>query len=150
MNPTPQAIAAIETYVAGLSGGWAGNTDSQVATAANLPAVANPAPRATVPTPFTLAGLLGQLGSASLEHLASFTGLAQLQADVNAQNIPNCVAWCGFLAAAAVITSGEAAAIAAIVTATELDPSWPVTVGWAQATIGRPLDLNDSAIARAS
>jgi hypothetical protein len=47
------------------------------------------------------------------------------------------------------ILSSEATAMTATVNATELDPSWPAQVGWAQVNLGRPLDLSDSATARA-
>ena len=39
-------------------------------------------------------------------------------------------------------------AITEILTATELDPSWPSQIGWAQANLGRAVDASDIAAAR--
>lgn len=148
MNPSPVAIALINTYVTGLPGGWAGNTDAQVVAAANLASVANPVPQGTIFTPFTLASLAASISASSRSNLKSFAALDSLIADINANNIANCLAWWTVLAGMAVITSAEATALTATVQATELNPAWPAQVGWAQANLGRPMDIYDSQIAR--
>jgi hypothetical protein len=149
MNPSPAAIAAINTYVGGLSGGWAGNTDAQIVTAANTPAIANPTPQGTVPTPFTFATLLGSLSQSSAANVESFPGISDLYNDIIAQNSARVLAAIALMTASGRILSSEATAMTATVNATELDPSWPAQVGWAQVNLGRPLDLSDSATARA-
>jgi hypothetical protein len=149
MNPSPAAIAAINTYVGGLAGGWVGNTDAQIATAANTPAIANPTPQGTVPTPFTFTSLLGSLSQSSAANVESFPGVSDLYNDIIAQNGPRVLAAIALMSASGRILSAEATAMTTTINATELDPTWPAQVGWAQANLGRPLDANDSAVARA-
>lgn len=149
MNPTPDAIAAIATFVAGLSGGWTGNTDAQVVAAANDPAVANPAPQGQVPAGYSAASLLALLSQASAANVESFPGISRLFDDILAQDSPRVLATIALMSASGRILSSEATAMTAAVTATQADPSWQSQIGWAQANLGRPLDLADSAAARA-
>lgn len=155
MNPSPPAIALIKTFVTGLSGGWAGNTDAQIVAAANDPTIANAPgvpgyqPQGMIQTPYTFVSLLGGLSQPSAANVESFPGISNLFDDILAQSTSRVLAAVQLMAASGRMTSGEAAALGAILTATEPDPGWPSLVGWAQANLGRPLDLDDSAIARA-
>ncbi len=148
-RPTATALDWINFYATSLAGGWAGNTDAAILTAANAATIANPASQATVPKPFTLTQVLGVLSAASQANLKAFAGFAGLRDDVNANNVSACVVWAAYLAGgAAIITSAEESAILAIVEATQPDPTYPAKIGAAQAAIGRPLDSDDLAVAR--
>ena len=150
MNPTPAAIAAIDIFVAGLAGGWASNTDAQVVTAANNPTVANPAAQGQIPAGYSAASLLGLLSQSSAQNVESFPGIAQLFADIVSQNTPSVLAAVSLMLASGRILSSEASAIGTAVVAIQPDPAYQSHVGWAQANLGRPLDLYDSATARAA
>jgi hypothetical protein len=148
MNPSPQAIALINTYVVSLSGAWAGNTDAAIVAAANLANVTNPVAQTTIPTPFTAVGLFSQISVASRTNLKTFTALDALLEDVFNQNIPHCLQWWGILSGVAVITAAEATTLTTAVNATELNPAYQALVSWAEINLGRPLDLNDAMTAR--
>ena len=147
MNPIPDAITALQGYIDGMSGGWT-NQDSAIVSAMNAPSAANPTPQGTIPTPYTITQLVGSLSSGSLANLDTFPALYQLMQDIDANNTGNVLIAVEFLAAAGKILSSEATAIEAIVEATELDPSWPSQIGWAQANLGRPADSADIEAAR--
>lgn len=70
-RPTATALDWINFYATSLAGGWGGNTNAAILTAANNPTVANPATQATVPKPFTLTQVLGELSAASQGNLTS-------------------------------------------------------------------------------
>lgn len=147
MNPSSDQIASIKTYVAAMTGAWT-NTDDQIRASMQADLVANPVAQATVAKPFTLTSLLGALSSASQANLNSVPGQQQLILDIRANDIAACEGWIEFLAATAKITTAEAGSLQAIVTATELDPSWQAKVGWDVATLGRAVDVFDIERAR--
>lgn len=149
MNPTPDAMTWIDAFAAAMPGGWGANDDAAVVSAANAPAVANPAPQGAVPVPFTMADVLGALSTASEGNLRTFGGFEGLRSDVNANDLAACVEWCAYLPAAGVITQGEATAILAIARKTQPDPSYQSQIGRAAAALGRPLDADDAATTRA-
>jgi hypothetical protein len=145
-SPTPQAIALIGAKVDALPGGWAGNSDAQVVAALNAPSVANPTPQGTVPKPFVAADLVDAAAQGSRAALASFvTGAAPF---IIAQDAAHLAAGIDALVSCGTITSGDAAAMKAVLTATQPDPSYPAQIGWAQANLGRPLDQLDASVAR--
>lgn len=150
MYPSPTAITKIRAYVANLSGGWSGSTDATILAAYNAPAIANPTTRGTVPTPYTITQLIGTLSSGSLANLDTFPAIYQLMQDIDANNSANVLVAVAFLAAAGKILSSEATAINAVLTATELDPSWSPQISQAQSDLGRPADEDDISTARAS
>ncbi len=149
MNLSPAGITAVNGFVAGLAGGWSGNTDAAVLAAIDAPAVANPATRGTVPAGYTVASVMALLSSQSIQNLRTFPALYQLMGDIQANNSANVLVAVEFLVASADIQSSEGTAIAAAVNATVPDPSWQATVGWAQANLGRPMDITDIEEARA-
>ena len=142
MNPTPGMIASIKTFVAGLSGGFAGNTDAQIRAAMASTKVANPLPQATVPTPFTYGQLLGLLSAGSQANLEAFPAIHDLFAAILAQNAADVVATVQLMQDASKITSAEATAITNAVNATGPDPNWTAQVGWDVANI-RPSGADD-------
>ena len=153
MNPSPAAIAAIKTYVAAMTSpaaGWA-NTNAQIVTAMNTPSISNPTPQATVPTPYTVVTLLDCL-TGSFATVANYPSLPAMLADINARNTGNCLNWLALLSGGTppLITSGEASAINAVLTATELDPSWQSEISAARSELGRPVDAADIVAARAA
>jgi hypothetical protein len=150
MNPSDTAIAWIKSYVASLSDSWAGNTDRDVVTAANTPSIANPAPQGTVPKPYTAASLLGLFSQASAASVEGFPALQGLFDAISAQDGASIAAAVALLEASGRVQPSEAAAITAAVTATEPDPSYPALIGAAQSHIGRTLDIDDVATARAA
>ena len=142
MNPSPDQIAWIRSYVATLPGGWSTSTPDIVA-AANAPAVANPTPQPTVPKPFAVSELMASLDPATLAKLRTLPSLPRVLDDVNANNVAGCNLWLNLLLASADITQEQHDAMALTVNGTYLDPSWQSQVGAAQASIGRPVDQLD-------
>lgn len=150
MNPTPQQIQAIKTFVAGLAGQWS-KTDAEIRAAMQTTLVNNPLTTVPViPKPFKPADVLGALSDASKTNLKAFTGLGSLLDDIHAQNIERCQVWAGFLAQTGIITAAERTAVLAVVNATRNDPTWSVQVSWDIATLGRPADDFDIEAGRAS
>lgn len=150
MNPTPGQITSIKQFVLALAGSWS-STDAQIRAAMASTAVANPITSApTIAKPYTAAGLLGLLSQASIANLYAFPAIHDLFADITAQNTANVAAAASLLAAAGKITSSEASALGAAVTATEPDPSWTSTLHWDVANLGRVADDFDVEAARHS
>lgn len=149
MNPTPAALAWIDTYAAGLAGGWASNGNAAILAAANAATVANPVPQPTVPAGYTPQSLLSLLSATSAANVESFAGLQGLFDAINAANGPGILAALALLQASGKVQSSEVTAIEGAIAATVPSPSWPSKVGAAQAALGRPLDAADLAIARA-
>jgi hypothetical protein len=147
VNPTPDQVLKIKSFVAALPGGWS-NGDAAIRAAMAASTVANPTQRATVAKPFALAALLGALSGASQANLNSVPGQAQLIQDIRANDAASCLNWVAFLSGTAKITAQEAAALAAIVQATEPDPAWTSTLPWDVANLGRPCDDFDLEAAR--
>ena len=143
MNPSPAAIAAIQAYGAALSGGWAGQTDAQVLTAANAATVDNPAQQGTVAKPYTYDDLLGAISSANVSKLVVLPALPAIVETINSGDLVACARWITTLVAGGVITTDEATAVSAVMTATEADPSYQSKISWAVANLGRPVDLVD-------
>lgn len=150
MNPTPQQIQAIKTFVGGLPGTWA-KTDTQIRAAMQTTLVNNPVTAAPVlPKPFKPADILGVLSDPSKTNLKTFTGLGSLLADIQDQDIERCQVWAGFLAQTGIITTAERTAILGVVNATRNDPTWSVQVPWDIANLGRPADDLDIEAGRTS
>lgn len=150
MRPSPAAINWIKAFASSLPGGLAGNTDEQVVAAANAATVANPTPQGTAPKPYGFADLLGVLSQASVANVEAFPGISQLYDDTAVRANPRVLAAIALMSAAGRVTAAEASAMRAVVNATLADPSWPAKIGAAQANLGRALDTEDSATARAS
>jgi hypothetical protein len=150
MNLSPAGITAVNTYVAGMAGGWTGNADATILAAVNNPTIANPAAQGTVPAGYSVTSLLGLLSTGSLSSLRTFPALTQLSQDIASNNSGNVLVAVEALAAFGDITSAEATAVAGAVNATVADPSYEAHIGWAQANLGRALDLNDIEEARAA
>ena len=114
----------------------------------NAASVANPVPQATIPTPYTLAQFISALSAGSLTNLKTLSWLYNLAQDIGLMNTPSVLIDLQLLKATGVILAAEYTTLSTAVNSTELDPSWPAQVGWAQANIGRPVDLNDIATVR--
>lgn len=146
MNPSPQAIAAIRAHVTD----WTPD-DATIAANLNAPSVTNPTPQASVPKPFTFADVMGCLTPASIDNVRGLPTSTALITAINARDVTSILNWLGALqAGTALITAAEAQAVQTVVTATELDPSWQAQIGWGVANLGRPLDSEDVAAARAA
>ena len=170
MNPSPAAITLIDTYVIGLSGGWAGNTDAQILTAINAPSIANPASQGTVPASFTADSILlsGAISTASVAKLLALPSydstvipLLNLSVKTGA-DITNLNGWAKAYFMAGALQQSEFDALAApcpgttagaatgLFNQTQPDPSYQSQLSWAQVNLGRPADENDIAAARAN
>jgi len=124
-------------------------TNNAILTALNAPSVANPTPQPTVAKPFAFADVMGCLSAASVANVRSLATATQLITAINLRDVVSIGNWLAALSSPpALITSGEAAAVGAVITATELDPSWPAQISWAAANLGRPATLADVIAAR--
>jgi hypothetical protein len=149
VNPTPNAMAWINAYADGLSGGWASNNDAAIVASANAATIANPTPQGTVPAGYTPQSLLALLSATSAANLDGFAGLQGLFDAIGSGDSAGILSAVALLEATGKVQASEAAAIEAALSATVPDPSWPPKIGVAQASIGRPVDAADVAEARA-
>lgn len=97
---------------------YAGLTDQQAADALNAADPANP-----VPKPFTASDLLGLLDAAALAKLYARPNLAAFGDDVKAGDLPTVRNWITLATAAGDLSSQQAAALLAVVNATQAGPS---------------------------
>jgi hypothetical protein len=108
-------------------------------------------PQTNLPIPYTFAGLLGLLSPASVVNIRSLPVATALIADINANNTQAIGIWAqALLAPPALITTAEAEAIGAMLTATQPDPSWQSQLSWAAVNLGRSVDVADIDAARSS
>lgn len=145
-NPSPQAVAAIRAHVPEI-GGWGQGNDSLVQKL-NATDQANPTTRLTVAKPLDTASLLGKLSKVAKGKVYGRPAIIGLQADIRSGNRVAVKNWFGLAYEADDISGAEYASLIAEVDATIPDPAWPATISWAQATLGRPVDLDDVATAR--
>jgi hypothetical protein len=170
LNPSPAAIALIDTYVTGLSGGWAGNTDSQILAAINAPVTANRTAQGTVPATFTADSILssGVISAASVAKLLALPSYDSTvipllnQATKSATDVTNLNGWATAYFMAGALQQSEFDALAApaphttagvatgLFNQTVADPTYQSQLSWAQVNLGRPADENDIATVRAS
>jgi hypothetical protein len=149
VRPTPAARAWIDTYAAGLAGGFASNDDASIVAAANAETISNPSPQGTVPAGYTPQSLLALLSAASAANVEGFPGLQGLFDAIVSGNGPGIVAALALLQAGGKVQASEVSAIEAAIAATVPDPAWPAKIGAARAALGRPLDLDDVSETRA-
>lgn len=144
VNPSPQAVAAIRAKILD----WA-PTNAAIAVALNAPAVANPAPQTTLPKPFAFGDVFGLLSDASVAAIRDTPNTTDLIDKVNAGDRAGVGRWVAVLGKLpAKITPAEAAALMAVLQATQPDPAWPAQISWAVANLGRPVDTDDVAASR--
>ena len=86
---------------------------------------------------------------ASLTNLKTLSWLYNLAQDIGLMNTPSVLIDLQLLKATGVILAAEYTTLSTAVNSTELDPSWPAQVGWAQANIKAALLIpNDIATVR--
>lgn len=149
MNPSAPAVAAIVARVATIPGGFPGNSDAQLAGFLNAPTVANPAPQAQVPRPFTASDLVSAAAPSSRQALGPVLSGAAAALIVG-QDAPHLAAGLDALALVGTITAVDQAAMKAVLAQTLPDPAYRPQLGWAEATLGRPVDAADLAAARSA
>ena len=144
-NPSPAAITAIQGKVTD----WT-QSNAALATAINASLVANPTPQPTIPKPLTIPELLGEVGAADAGKLAENPNLPTVLADITSQDRTSTGEWIGPLEADSELTTAEGAAIMGDLQATEPDPSWQAQLPWPLVNLGRLIDADDVAAARAA
>lgn len=142
-NPSPAAIAAIRKQV----DDWSPD-DAALAATLNEPTVPDPAPQATVPTPFTTAQAFGLLSPASAGKMNTIAFLPDIRDKIAANDRTACGLYVGLLTAGGVITPAERAALLGLLSAAGPDPSWQSKISWAGSVIGRAVDADDIAASR--
>lgn len=146
MNITPQGIAAIRAYITD----WT-PSDATIASNLNAPSVANPTPQPTAPKLYSFADVMGCLGAASIANVRALPTATALVTAINARDTVSILNWLAALQAGTpLITPSEAAAVQAVITATQPDPAWAAQVSWAAVNLGRVADSDDVAAARAA
>jgi hypothetical protein len=146
VNISPAAIAAIRDHVSD----WSPD-DATILESLNAATVANPSPQPDIAKPVaesTFLTALTDTENQSLGKLLNWVNFGMVKADIEASNRVGIGLWCQVLPMLGLITAGEAAAIAADLSATIPDPSWPALVSWSSIHIGRDLDLSDIAASR--
>ena len=145
IGATPAEITAIQSFVAGLSGGWTNSTDAiySAMAGATVPNPVTPAPQ--VPAGYTIGSLTALLSASSLATLRGYPGLADVGTAVAAQQSAVVLNHVAGVLALGFITSAEASAITAAVDATVADPTWTSTVSW---LVANPITKADIETAR--
>lgn len=142
MNPSPAQIIQIRAFAANLPGDALASPAALVA-AANALAVVDPA-AGPVPRPFAVADLLGALNQSTVAYLADSPTTLQILDAVRSNDRAACTLWLQTLVLAGKISSAEAEALAAILTAADPAPK----TSWARLNFGRDLDQLDVLAAR--
>lgn len=150
MNPNPVQVQAIKSFVAGLSGGFAGNTDAQIRAAMVTTLVNNPVASApTVRKPFIVDDLVAAVAAANQANVINLaTSMLRFLEDVDAQDVSRLQRWGRLLKSRGLIAAADLTALAAVVNATQSDPSWAATIAWDLANLGRIADDYDIEAAR--
>lgn len=130
-----------------MSGAWT-NTNAQIVTGLNTTLAPNPTPQGTVPKPYTILQLMGDLSAASQKNVALYPSLTDVLGAVNAGNSAFVEMWTNTLENAGDITATEASTIVAAVTATEPDPNWQAQLPISLINLGRLVDSFDVQAAR--
>lgn len=149
MHPSPDAIAWIRAFIAGLKDGGS-LSDQAVADAANAPTIPNPEPQPTRPKPWKWVDVAAMLSPGSLGSLMDLgTGSLMIE-QLNSGDPAAQAAWLAALVRTGKLTPDEIGSVLAITAATEPDPSWRSHTSVAERDLGRLLDAQDVAEARQS
>jgi hypothetical protein len=124
--------------------------DAEITAALNAATEPNPAPQGTVPRTMRMAELMGLAGVGTRAALLNNPNLSAARADVIAQDHHGVGTWLMGYASAGIIPQDEAAAMLAYVQTPVPDPSWQAQVSWATLNLGRAVDAQDIAAARAA
>lgn len=144
MNPSPSAIASIRARITDWS-----PSDSTIAAALNAPSIANPTPQPQLPKPFSFGDVMGCLDSGSIAKIRDLATGIDLINKINAGDVVGIGHWIIALQAGTpLITSDQATAVTAVITATIGDPTWSAQLSWAAVNLGRPADAADLAASR--
>jgi hypothetical protein len=138
VNPSPQAIALIRSRVTN----WNQSNDA-ILTALNAPSIANPKPQTQKPKKLKMGDVLGTISRASKGKLIGVAFLPAIRDAINTQDRTSCLDWLDVLNSGGIITDPEKTDLTTLINSTELDPSWVAQISWAEATIGRLLDILD-------
>lgn len=144
-NPSAQAVAAIRAHITDWS-----QTNAQILSVLNAPVLANPVSQPTLPAPVLSADIINAISSASLAKCTRNTSFPGMHADILAGNRPQMLQWAQLFTKCGDITVSELTAITNLLNATMGDPAWKAQVSWSALNIGRQLDLDDIATARAA
>lgn len=145
-SPSPAAVAAIKAQVATIAGGWS-NTDAQLAAQLNAPSVANPQAQQQVPKRFVANDLASACAAANRANLVPLLAGAAAPL-IAAQDAGRLGAGLDALATIGSLSAADVTAMKAVMGQTEPDPNYQAQIGWAQANIGRPVDVQDLYAAR--
>jgi hypothetical protein len=124
-------------------------TDGQITAALNEPDTPNPAPQGNVPRLMKMGELMGLAGTATRAALLGNPNLPTARADVLAQDHVGVATWLAAYASVGTIPQGEYDAMMDYVMTPVPDPSWQAQVSWAVLNLGRAVDAEDVATARA-
>lgn len=143
MHPSLAAVAAIRAKVTD----WTPSSPA-IAAALNAPSTANPAGQSTVPRPFTVAALSATLDATAMTALLACPAFPTILSAINSGDVAATNLWATTLHTSGKFTDQQYSDIAAIVNATQADPTYQAQISWAMATLGRPVDAADIEEAR--
>lgn len=147
MNPTPAAIDWIRSFAATLEGGWS-LSDSAIVAAANAPSIPNPVPQPTRDKAFTFSEFMAALDQATIKTVSDYGTFSDVRRDIEMNNRGACALWIQLFVVRGELTTQQAAALTAIISATEPDPDWRPMISVAEQNIGRMVDVYDVKEAR--
>lgn len=147
MNPTPTAIAAIRARVSDWTPG-----DAELADVLNQATEPNPVPQGTVPREMSVARMMTEcnIPVAEMQALIGSTLLMAIRGDVAAQDHDGVLTLAQCALIAGHISQATHDTVAAWVQGTDPDPDYRATLSWAEITLGRLVDTDDIAAARAA
>lgn len=145
MNPSKEAITAIRQRVTD----WT-PADDAIAAALNAETIPNPQPQGTVPPTFNFEQVAACLSGAEILHIKEFMTTQRLLDDVDAQHNLNVARWAAISIMSGDISPASGQKVMALVTTPVPDPAWTATIPAPLGYIGRLVDSDDVASARAA
>lgn len=130
-------------------GGWA-HSDAEIRAAMASTLVANPVTTAPqVAKAYAVDDLVAAVSSANQANVASLaTTMPDFLRDVDNQDRSRLQRWGRLLKALGKLTAADMNALAAVVNATQADPTWAAQIPWDVANLGRVADDFDIEAAR--
>jgi len=144
-NPSPAAVAWLRAQVAD----WAPD-DAALATALNAALAPNPGARPELERPMDALSLIAKLSQESLTHVEGANLLVEINRAIAARERVTVQRWVTYCYARGHITEAEHTAIQTELAEQLPDPEWSAEVPAPVAALGRTVDADDLAAARAA
>lgn len=147
-NPSDAAKQAIREYVTPVE--WAESTDAELRDRLNAPSIPNPSPQSSVLAPISVTGLMQLLTPEEAGKVLNTAWVTDFRDAVVSGDRERALNWVNAAAFVALVSPESRNAVAGAIMQEVLDPDWPAQVSWAEVNLGRQVDIDDIAAARAA